>query len=229
MAWKVGDACGLTLTLSGASRCAKYRAVMTVTRLALEAWWPPTLRPSPVSRLWLAASMMRVASHSTRCWIVSRTSGSAPVGAITAVVSAMPRSSARASADAGPAVIAVPASRVVNVGHPGRRAAGAAVVTGGRLRPAGNRRHAHSHQRLVGAALPAQRREQRAELVGRVDLHPVHLPPVLAVVPDQHVADGQRGVRHSARRHGDHRRRDGDAPAGRGADLAAARRADEGD
>src|SRR5262244_200559 len=152
MAWKTGEACGFTLTLSVASRCAKYRAVMTVTRLALEAWWPPTLTPSPVSRSWLAASMMRVASHRTRCWMVSRTSVSASVPAI-------------------------------------------AAVAGGTSRAAGDGRHAHRHQRPAGAARPAQRREQRLELVGRVDLHPVHLQLVLAVVPDQHVADRQRGVR----------------------------------
>src|SRR5215470_11965706 len=124
MAWKTGDACGLTLTLSGASRYAKYRAVITVTRLALEAWWPPTLRPSPVSRSWLAASTMRVASHSTRCWIVSRTARSASVPASPAAVSAVFRSSPGAGADAAPggsspALIAVPASRVVNDGRPG--------------------------------------------------------------------------------------------------------------
>ena len=37
MAWKTGDACGFTLTLSGASRYPKYSAVIAVTRLALEA------------------------------------------------------------------------------------------------------------------------------------------------------------------------------------------------
>src|SRR5262252_865619 len=125
MAWKTGEACGFTLTLSGASRYAKYRAVITVTRLALEAWWPPTLTPSPVSRSWLAASTMRVASHSTRCWIVSRTARPASVPASPAAVSAMFRSSPGAGADAAsggsfPALIAIPAGRVVNDGNSGR-------------------------------------------------------------------------------------------------------------
>jgi hypothetical protein len=42
---------------------------MTDTIDALEAWWPPTLMPSWLGRSWLALSMMRVASHSTRCSI----------------------------------------------------------------------------------------------------------------------------------------------------------------
>ncbi len=87
MAWKTGEACGLTLTRSAASRWAKYSAVITDTRLALEAWWPPTFTPSPVSRSWLAASTILVASHSTRCWISSRMTGSAPLAGGLVLVS----------------------------------------------------------------------------------------------------------------------------------------------
>jgi len=50
---------------------------MAVTSEAEEAWWPPTLTPSPVARSWLAASTIRVASHRTRCWISSRAAVSA--------------------------------------------------------------------------------------------------------------------------------------------------------
>jgi hypothetical protein len=83
MAWNTGEAWGFTLTRSGASRCAKYSAVIAVTRLALDAWWPPTLTPSPVSRSWLAASTIRVASHRTRCWICSSTSVSGYARGVT--------------------------------------------------------------------------------------------------------------------------------------------------
>jgi hypothetical protein len=38
---------------------------MTVTSDAEDAWWPPTLTPSPVSRSRFAASTIRVASHRT--------------------------------------------------------------------------------------------------------------------------------------------------------------------
>jgi len=59
-------------------------------------------------------------------------------------------------------------------------------------RPAGSGAYVHRHQRPVSAALPAQRRGQRAVLVGRVDLHPAHLHlAVQAVVSDQHIADRQ--------------------------------------
>ncbi len=65
MAWNTGEACGLTATRSSASRWANHSAVIAVTREALDAWCPPTFTPSPVSRS-LAASTIRVASHSTR-------------------------------------------------------------------------------------------------------------------------------------------------------------------
>ena len=84
MAWNTGEACGLTLTRSSAFRCANHSAVIAVTREALEAWWPPTLTPSPVLRPWLAASTMRTASHSTRRWISASTSRSTAVLAVTA-------------------------------------------------------------------------------------------------------------------------------------------------
>src|ERR1700761_4167211 len=87
MEWNTGDACGLTLTRSWAFREAKSRAVIAVTSEALEAWWPPTLTPSPVVRSWLAASTIRTASHSTRRWISSSTSRSTAVLAVTAAVS----------------------------------------------------------------------------------------------------------------------------------------------
>jgi hypothetical protein len=41
-------------------------AVITVTRLADEAWWPPTLTESSDGRSRFAWSTMRMASHSTR-------------------------------------------------------------------------------------------------------------------------------------------------------------------
>ena len=79
MAWNTGEACGLTATRSSASRWANQSAVIAVTSEALDAWWPPTFTPSPVSRSWLAASTIRVASQSTRRWISSRTSRSCSV------------------------------------------------------------------------------------------------------------------------------------------------------
>src|SRR3954447_22061369 len=77
MAWKTGDACGLTATRSSASICAKYSAVIAVTSDALDAWWPPTLTPSGLGRSWFAASTILVASQSTRCWISSNVARSA--------------------------------------------------------------------------------------------------------------------------------------------------------
>jgi len=66
MAWKTGEAWGLTETRSPRSRWANHSAVMAVTSEALEAWWPPTFTPSPVWRSRLAASTIRVDNHSTR-------------------------------------------------------------------------------------------------------------------------------------------------------------------
>src|ERR671934_187054 len=40
---------------------------------ALLAWWPPTLVPSGLGRTWLASWIMRIASHSTRPSMASRT------------------------------------------------------------------------------------------------------------------------------------------------------------
>ena len=51
MAWSTGEACGLTLTRSSRPRWANHSAVMMETSEALEAWWPPTLTPSPVLRV----------------------------------------------------------------------------------------------------------------------------------------------------------------------------------
>ena len=45
IACRTGEACGLTDTRSGASRCANHSAVISETIDALEAWWPPTLIP----------------------------------------------------------------------------------------------------------------------------------------------------------------------------------------
>ncbi len=50
MACRTGDACGLTDTRSGASRCANHSAVIRLTIDALEAWWPPTLTPDAFGR-----------------------------------------------------------------------------------------------------------------------------------------------------------------------------------
>ena len=49
MACRTGDACGLTLTRSGASRTANHSAVISDTIDALDAWCPPTLTPDRVS------------------------------------------------------------------------------------------------------------------------------------------------------------------------------------
>src|SRR6478736_1341630 len=68
MACSTGLACGLTLTRSGASRTPKYSAVIRLTMLALEAWWPPTFTPLRFSRTWFAWCTMLVASQSTRRW-----------------------------------------------------------------------------------------------------------------------------------------------------------------
>ena len=43
MAWKTGDACGLTATLSARRRWPNHSAVMIPTIDADDAWWPPTL------------------------------------------------------------------------------------------------------------------------------------------------------------------------------------------
>src|SRR3954453_17870100 len=66
MACRTGLACGLTLTRSGASSTPKYKAVMSDTIDALEAWWPPTFTPLRFSRTRLAWWTMLVASQSTR-------------------------------------------------------------------------------------------------------------------------------------------------------------------
>src|SRR5437868_811666 len=80
MAWKTGLACGLTLTRSPSrSQQPMYNAVRIETTEALLAWWPPTLVPSVAGRTWLASWIMRVASHSTRCWMRSNTSTSTPI------------------------------------------------------------------------------------------------------------------------------------------------------
>ena len=50
MAWKTGDAWGLTDTLSPAFMKSKYKDVMSVTTDELDAWWPPTLAPSGLWR-----------------------------------------------------------------------------------------------------------------------------------------------------------------------------------
>src|SRR3954447_14966095 len=76
MACSTGDACGFTETRSSGPRCANHNAVMIDTIDAELAWWPPTLIPPASARSWLAASTMRTASHSTRCWISSSASRS---------------------------------------------------------------------------------------------------------------------------------------------------------
>src|SRR3569833_3582648 len=38
---------------------------MMVASEADDAWWPPTLRPSVMSRMWLALWIIQLASHST--------------------------------------------------------------------------------------------------------------------------------------------------------------------
>src|SRR5918995_4745020 len=76
MACSTGDACGLTDTRSGASRCANHSAVIRLTIEALEVWWPPTFTPERVSRTRLAWCTIAVASHSTRRSTARRTSRS---------------------------------------------------------------------------------------------------------------------------------------------------------
>src|SRR5438874_7919134 len=53
------------------SQSPKYSAVKIDTHEALLAWWPPTLVWSALGRTWFASWIMRVASHSTRCWMRS--------------------------------------------------------------------------------------------------------------------------------------------------------------
>ncbi len=53
------------------SQSPKYSAVRMDTHEALLAWCPPTLVWSTLGRTWLASWIMRVASHSTRCWTLS--------------------------------------------------------------------------------------------------------------------------------------------------------------
>ena len=48
IACRTGDACGLTLTRSGASSTPNHSAVISDTIDALDAWWPPTFTPDAV-------------------------------------------------------------------------------------------------------------------------------------------------------------------------------------
>src|SRR5436190_2807498 len=90
MACSTGEACGLTDTRSGASRCANHSAVMRLTIEALDAWWPPTFTPEGFGRTRLAWCTIDVASHSTRRWTASSAARSRSwcVDAVTATSSA---------------------------------------------------------------------------------------------------------------------------------------------
>jgi hypothetical protein len=54
MACSTGEACGLTETRSSAVRWPNHSAVMIDVIEALDAWWPPTLRPVGLGRTRLA-------------------------------------------------------------------------------------------------------------------------------------------------------------------------------
>ena len=80
MAWKTGEACGLTATLSSPLRWPNHSAVMIPTIDAELAWWPPTLIVArPAGRGW-RASTIRTASHRTRCCTASRRARGRPAG-----------------------------------------------------------------------------------------------------------------------------------------------------
>src|SRR5690625_5294612 len=81
MACSTGEACGLTDTRSSACSSENHSAVMMPTMDALEAWCPPTLTPSGLSRPRLAASTIAVDIHNTRWAISSSTEESSDVTA----------------------------------------------------------------------------------------------------------------------------------------------------
>ena len=68
--------------VAGAQPPPKYSAVKIDTTEALLAWCPPTLVSSWLGRRWLASWIMRVASHSTRCWMRASTSRSGSAGVL---------------------------------------------------------------------------------------------------------------------------------------------------
>src|SRR4051812_39055554 len=78
MACMTGDAWGFTDTRSPGRSCSNHRAVMMEVIDALDAWWPPTLRPERFGRTLLAWWIMDVASHRTRRSMDPRTSSRAP-------------------------------------------------------------------------------------------------------------------------------------------------------
>src|SRR5215216_3851274 len=114
MACSTGEACGLTDTRSGASRCANQSAVIRLTIEALEAWWPPTLTPERFSRTRLAWCTIEVASQSTRRCTRSSACRSRSVCAPAAV--AMP--------------ITLRAERALDVQHPRGPAVGQQLGVG---------------------------------------------------------------------------------------------------
>ena len=75
-ACRTGEACGFTLTRSGASSTPSHSAVISDTIDALEAWWPPTFTPLRFGRTRLAWWTIDAASQSTRRWISSSVSRS---------------------------------------------------------------------------------------------------------------------------------------------------------
>src|SRR6056297_1865474 len=88
--WYTGLAWGFTATLSSPDRCPNHSAVMIDTIDADDAWWPPTLiamSPDGAGRSRLAWSIIRVASHSTRCCTRSITSTSTVLDSTSTAVS----------------------------------------------------------------------------------------------------------------------------------------------
>mmetsp|Transcript_55633 Transcript_55633/g.169251 ORF Transcript_55633/g.169251 Transcript_55633/m.169251 type:complete len:206 (-) Transcript_55633:6-623(-) len=75
-AWKIGPACGFTATRSWGWSTRKYSAVRMVTKEALDAWWPPTFRPSRLGRTLFALWIMSVANQFTRVSNSRRSSNS---------------------------------------------------------------------------------------------------------------------------------------------------------
>jgi hypothetical protein len=96
IAWKTGEACGLTATRSSGLSAEKYSAVMIDTIEADEAWCPPTLIPSTLGRMivGIVASSSATESHKQPLFDQKpdlRTSEDDTVGALiaSAVTSAM--------------------------------------------------------------------------------------------------------------------------------------------
>src|SRR3954468_22157820 len=117
MACRTGEACGLTDTRSGASRCANHSAVIRLTIEALDAWWPPTFTPDGFGRTRLAWCTIEVASHSTRRCTASSVARSIRCSCVTATGESLRAQGIGEIRDARPAAVAEQL-RVGRVGRP---------------------------------------------------------------------------------------------------------------